>query len=149
MIITTKRYVFGDDFTLSHLAIDGIGFTPCPYILEDKVREVSGMPVEKWKIPRETAIPVGRYAVTIDMSQRFGKRMLHLLDVPGFEGIRVHAGNTSHDTEGCLITGKERDEKHGEVSASRQALSLLFPRIESALQHGEPVFWVVEGLPNA
>lgn len=149
MVITQKRYLFGGDFTLSRLAIDGIGFTSCPYILEDKVRESPGIPVEQWKVPRETAIPVGRYKVVIDLSQRFGKRMLHLLDVPGFEGIRVHAGNTSHDTEGCLITGKERDEAHGEVSGSRVALAPLFNRIEHVLQHGEPVWWIVEGLKNA
>ena len=149
MIITQKRYLFGDDFTLSRLAIDGIPFTPCGYILEDKVREIVGMPVAKWKIPRETAIPAGKYSVVIDLSQRFGKRMLHLLDVPGFEGIRVHSGNTSHDTEGCLITGKERDEKNGEVSGSRVALAPLFNRIENSLQHGVPVWWIVEGKKNA
>ena len=148
MIITSKRYLFGDNFTLSHLAIDGIRFAPGPYILEDKVREVAGgMPVATWKIPKETAIPVGRYRVEINMSARFVKRMIQLMDVPGYSGIRVHAGNTSHDTDGCMVTGKERDEKHGEVSGSRQALALLFPRVDSALQHGEPVWWVVEGLP--
>lgn len=142
MIITQKRYLLGDDFTLSRLEIDGIAFPPCKYILEDKVREVAGIPVEKWKIPRETAIPTGRYKVVIDMSQRFGKRMLHLLDVPGFEGIRVHAGNTSHDTEGCLIVGKERDEKNGEVSGSRLALAPLFTKIEAALQR-DAVWWII------
>ena len=148
MNIYQKRYKFGDDFTISKLAIDGVPFASCGYILEDKVREVAGKPVAEWKIPRETAIPTGQYKVIIDMSQRFGKRMLHLLNVPGYEGVRIHSGNTSHDTEGCLITGKERDEKNGEVSGSRIGLTALYSKIEAALIKGEQVLWHVDGLPT-
>jgi len=147
MLITQKRYLFGDDFTLSRLYVDGALFGTCTYVLEDVVREVPGKPVGEWKVPAETAIPVGKYRVVIDLSQRFGKRMMHVLDVPGFSGIRVHAGNTSHDTEGCLITGKERDEKHGEVSGSRIACAALFDKVDKALNKGDDVWWVVEGLP--
>jgi hypothetical protein len=146
--IIQKRYLFGKDFTLSRLYMGGMLFPGCPYILEDVVRETQGEPVSKWKVKAETAIPVGRYKVVIDMSTRFKKLMIHLLDVPGYGGIRVHAGNTSHDTEGCLITGRERDEKHGEVSGSRVALGSLYPRIEAALRGGEQVYWTVEGFPN-
>ena len=145
MIITAKRYRFGDDFTLSRVAVDGIGFVPCPYILEDAVREVGGVPVSEWKIPRETAIPAGRYKVVIDMSTRFGKRMMHLLDVDGFDGVRIHAGNTSHDTEGCLLCGKERDEKHGEVSGSRIACDAMFNKVDAALLRGELVWLEIGG----
>lgn len=147
MYINQKRYLFGDDFTLSRVYEDGVLMKTCPYVLEDVVREVPGKPVKDWKIPRETAIPVGKYKVVIDVSQRFGKRMMRLLDVPGFEGIRIHAGNTSHDTEGCLLTGKERDEKHGEVSGSRIACAALFDKVDKALNKGDDVWWVVEGLP--
>lgn len=148
MLIAQKRYLFGDDFTLSRLYVDGDLFGQCPYTLEDVVREVPGKPVKDWKVPAETAIPVGKYRVVIDMSKRFGKRMMHVLDVPGFEGIRIHSGNTSHDTEGCLITGKERDEKHGEVSGSRIACAALFDKVDKALNKGDDVWWVVEGLPG-
>lgn len=148
MNILQKRYLFGEDFTISTLHLSGAPFPGCPYILEDKVREVPGMPVAKWKIKAETAIPVGDYKVVIDFSQRFNKDMIHLLGVPGFEGIRVHSGNTSHDTEGCMITGKERDEKHGEVSGSRVARDALFERVKAALARLEPVTWCVEGLPT-
>lgn len=147
MIITSKRYLFGYDFTLSRIYLDGIGFPAFPYVLEDKVREIEGKPVSEWKIPKATAIPVGKYKLVIDMSQRFGKRMMHLLDVPGFSGIRVHAGNTSHDTEGCLLVGKERDEKHGEVSGSRIACQALFDKVDKAINAGEEVLWIVEGKP--
>lgn len=148
MIITQKRYKFGGDFTLSRLAVDGVPMSQCQYILEDKVREVEGMEVEKWKIPKETAIPTGRYKVIIDLSQRFGRLMPHLLNVPGFSGVRVHAGNTSHDTEGCLVTGKERDEKNGEVSGSRVARDALQDKISKALDNGQDVWWEVTGLPD-
>lgn len=147
MKIVQTRYFFGDDFTLSRLFIDGVPFVGCPYILEDKVREVAGVPVEEWKVPRETAIPVGVYEVATDMSTRFKKLMPRLLLVKGFEGVRVHAGNTSHDTEGCLLGGKERDEKHGEVSGSRVAIAALTTRIDAALARKELVQWRVEGLP--
>jgi hypothetical protein len=145
VIITAKRYKFGDYFTLSHVAIDGVEFTGCPYFLEDAVREVEGIPVEQWKIPSETAIPAGRYKVVIDMSQRFGKRMIHLLNVEGFDGVRIHAGNTSHDTEGCLICGKERDEKNGEVSGSRIATDALFKKVDAALLRNEPIWLEIGG----
>lgn len=148
MIIEQKRYLFGDDFTLSHLFVDGAPFRQCGYILEDVVREILGKTVKDWKVKSETAIPVGKYKLIIDMSPRFGKRMMHVLDVPGFEGIRVHAGNTSHDTEGCLLAGKERDERHGEVSGSRIACAALFDKVEKTLNRGEEVWWVVEGLPK-
>ena len=146
MNITQRRYKFGKDFTLSKLFVDNLHYMACPYILEDVVREMPDKPVSEWKVPAETAIPIGRYKVVIDMSHRFKKRMIHLLNVPGFDGIRVHSGNTSHDTEGCLITGKERDEKNGEVSGSRVALEPLFARIDAALNKGEAVWWTVEGL---
>ena len=144
MKIVQKRYLLGDDFTLSKLYIDGIWVAGCPYILEDKVREIIGKPVNKWKVKSETAIPIGTYHVEKTFSQRFGKMMYQLLDVPGFEGIRIHAGNTSHDTEGCLICGRERDEKNGEVSGSRVARDTLYAKMDSAIARGEKITWTVE-----
>lgn len=146
--ILQKRYKFGEDFTLSHLYLNGAEFPGCAYILEDAVREIPGVPVEQWKIKAETAIPVGRYIVKKTMSARWGKLMWEITGVPGFLGIRPHAGNTSHDTEGCPITGKERDEKNGEVSGSRLARDALYARMEQAEALGEQIIWHVEGLPE-
>lgn len=146
MNIVQKRYKFGEDFTLSKLYIDGVWFKLCPYILEDAVREKAGISVNEWKVKNETAIPVGTYDVEKTFSQRFGKMMYQLLDVQGFEGIRIHSGNTSHDTEGCLITGRERDEKNGEVSGSRVARDALYERMDKTVAHGEKITWTVEGL---
>jgi len=141
-----KRYCFGDDFTISRIEIDNKPFNGCPYILEDVVREIPNKPVRTWKVKCETAIPIGTYEVEKTFSQRFGKRMYQLMNVLGFEGIRIHAGNTSHDTEGCLITGKERDEKNGEVSGSRVAKEALERVLDAAVERGEKIFWTVEGV---
>lgn len=96
MIITVHRFEFGTDYTIGRLSIDGE--FQC-YTLEDKVRP-SGV-----KIDGKTAIPAGHYKIVRDMSNRFGRVMPHILNVSGFEGIRIHSGNTSEDTEGCILLG--------------------------------------------
>jgi hypothetical protein len=144
--ILQKRYNFGEDFTLSYVSIDDKPFTGCPYILEDAVREIPNIPVEKWKIPCETAIPVGTYEVKKTWSNRWSCLMWELTGIKSFAGVRPHAGNTSHDTEGCPICGKERDEKHGEVSGSRVARDALYAKMEQASARGEKIFWTVEGI---
>lgn len=148
MNILQKRYKFGEDFTLSRLYLDGAPFAGCPYILEDATRETPGVPVEQWKVKAETAIPIGRYLLKKTWSGRWQKMMWEITGVPGFAGIRPHAGNSSHDTEGCPITGKERDEKHGEVSGSRLARDALYAKLDQAEARGEQILWYVEGLPE-
>lgn len=94
MELLLKRKWFSDESTIGELFVDG---EDCCYILEDVVRDK--------KIKGKTAIPYGSYKVVIDFSNRFQKDMPHLLDVPDFAGIRIHPGNTSKDTEGCLLPG--------------------------------------------
>lgn len=81
------------------------------FTLEDKVREENGVPVEKWKIKGETAIPRGIYKVTLENSPRFGPETPTIHKVPGFEHIRIHGGNTPADTEGCIIVGFRLDHR--------------------------------------
>lgn len=73
------------------------------WTLEDVVREIPGQPVTAWKVKRETAIPRGTYTMCVTRSNRFGVDLPLLLDVPGFEGVRIHGGNTAADTEGCIL----------------------------------------------
>jgi|688.fasta_scaffold461209_3 hypothetical protein len=84
-------------FNFGKLFVDGkyLGET-----LEDPEREV--------KIDGDTAIPRGRYRVTLTMSNRFKRIMPYVHDVPGFEGVRIHGGNTEADTHGCPLLGAVR-----------------------------------------
>jgi Family of unknown function (DUF5675) len=59
-----------------------------------------------------------------------------LLEVPNFTGIRIHSGNSDHDTEGCILVGESRAPDW--VGASRKAFELLFPLIEAA----QPDLWI-------
>lgn len=99
------------------------------YTLEDVVRPK--------KIMGETAIWPGVYKVVIDLSNRFKRLMLHILNVPAFEGIRIHAGNTDKDTRGCILVGK----KYGPdtVTESKAALEALFAKVDKALKSGDTV----------
>ena len=108
------------------------------FTLEDLVREVPGRPVSTWKIQNETAIPVGTYPVVIDLSNRFQCDMPHILNVPGFDGIRIHSGNTAADTDGCVLLGQERNGPD-DVIESRVAFAGFFPKLQAAINRGEPV----------
>ena len=70
------------------------------HTLEDVQRDV--------KIKAETAIPWGMYKVVITMSNRFKRRLPLLLDVPNFEGVRIHGGNSEKNTEGCILVAARK-----------------------------------------
>lgn len=105
--------------TLGSLFIDGEWFC---WTLEDKVR--------RDKIYGSTAIPFGEYRVVVTWSPRFKRQLPLLIGVPGFDGIRIHPGNTHKDTEGCLLVGEER---HGEtILNSRKAFDKLYNKLVKA-----------------
>lgn len=122
------------------------------WTLEDVVRETPFHAplaldawVASWKIARETAIPSGRFAVTIDKSERFSlaystkwKLALeiwtpHILNVPGFSGIRMHSGSTDADTEGCPMLGQTHPAGRDFIGSSRLAVAAFMPKLEAAL----------------
>jgi len=86
-----------DDSTIGKLFINDVFHC---FTLEDKEREV--------KIQNVTAIPKGRYEVIINFSNRFQQLMPQLLNVPNFAGVRIHWGNYSKDTEGCILLGTSK-----------------------------------------
>lgn len=104
MELRLKRKEFTETSTIGELSIDGI--FEC-YVLEDKDRKLESGGT---KIYAKTAIPRGRYEVIISWSNRFKQYMPLLLSVPQFEGIRIHTGNTSENTEGCLIVGQTKSK---------------------------------------
>ncbi len=127
--------------TPGSLSIDGA--FEC-YTLEDVVREVPGQPVASWKIPNETAIPVGRYQVIIDVSQHFGGRLMpHILNVLGYDGVRIHSGNTAADTDGCILLGQVRALDKNQVFQSHDAYNAFFPKLQAAIDRKEPVYITV------
>ena len=81
------------------------------------------------KIPKKSAIPEGTYRVVTTYSLRFRKYLPLLVGVPGFEGVRIHAGNTSRDTEGCILVGQNLQV--GKVLWSRITLERLMRLIEN------------------
>ena len=105
--------------------------------LEDPVREGD-------KIYGDTAIPGGTYRVTITRSKRFGKMMPLLHRVPGFGGSRIHCGNNTEDTAGCILVGTERrpgaDADELQIVQSRDAMDEVQPRIAAALAAGDEVW---------
>jgi len=96
-----------------------------------------------YKVKGRSAIPEGRYAVVISYSPKFGAWLPILLGGPEFnrkwQGIRIHAGNTSEDTEGCILVGKNREV--GKVLDSRIWVHRLKQKIVEAKDKGEAV-WI-------
>ena len=82
------------------------------------------------KIKGVTAIPAGVYEVVVNFSQRFQRPLPLLLGVSNFDGVRIHAGNTDADTEGCLLVGKSKAADF--IGGSRAAFDALFPKIQHA-----------------
>ena len=134
---TVKETTFGD------LSIDGV--FEC-HTLEDSVREIHGLSVDKWKIPGITAIPAGRYPLKMVESGRFGPDTFSVEHVPGFDSIRIHSGNDDADTEGCILVGRkiiESDDDGGNIGESRIALSQLKEKVGPLIKAGKPVFITV------
>lgn len=121
-----KRIAKKEDYTIGRLYANG------EYVcdtLEDAVRDV--------KIQGKTAIQSGEYKVIMTYSQRFKRIMPLLLDVPNFEGVRIHSGNTANDTEGCILCG--RNTKVGMVTSSRTMTARVYAIIGEALNMKQEV----------
>lgn len=116
-----KRDTFTDEFTLGKLYLNDKFFC---YTVEDKYRDL----MKEEKVYGKTAIPKGTYQVIINMSNRFKKLMPLLLNVPYFKGIRIHSGNTSKDSEGCIIVGDKRTSNG--VALSRVAFNKLMQELK-------------------
>jgi hypothetical protein len=119
MKLQLRRITKTDKSTIGELYINGK--FEC-YTLEDKERDV--------KIKNETAIPKGTYKVIINRSNRFKIDLPLLLNVPNFEGIRIHTGNSNHDTEGCILVGTSRTTDF--IGNSRKAFKSLFDKMKLA-----------------
>lgn len=127
-VLTRKE--FTEKSTIGELTLEGKH--QC-YILEDKTRK----PDEK-KVFGKTAIPYGRYQIIITQSAKFKRLLPLLVNVPGYEGIRIHKGNSDLDSEGCLIVGSSKAKDW--VSGSKDAFDVIFPQLQKQLAEGSKIF---------
>ena len=121
MLIEVKRFEFKDTYTVGKMYIDNI--YEC-YTLEDVVRKGA-------KVNGQTAIPTGTYNLIINHSNRFNRDLPLLENVPNFTGVRIHAGNTSAHTEGCILVGTTWSGKDF-IGNSRVAFNKLFEKLKKA-----------------
>lgn len=135
MEIILKRTTFTDNSTIGELKVanpNGLGYHA--FSIEDVDRELHQTDnltkIKSIKVHGKTAIPYGRYRVIVSYSNRFKKYLPELLDVPGWAGVRIHAGNTSADTEGCILPGFSKTTDF--VGESRKAFDALFKLIKEA-----------------
>lgn len=137
LILILDRNRPGSLACIGQLYVDG---APECLILEDVIREpyLPGVPVEIWKVPKATAIPRGIFEVTIDHSDRFNRDMPHILNVPGFTGIRFHILNTAAETEGCLGTGRNLGPNQT-ILESELAFNAFFPKLKAAIDAAQTV----------
>lgn len=117
-------------YTVGRLFVDGKFFCNT---LEDTVRDLSN---EK-KVYGKTAIPYGEYKVVYNWSPKYGRNLPRLLNVPAFEGILIHPGNTADDSAGCILVG--RNTEVGRLTESRYTSDKLNVLIEDAQRGGESI----------
>lgn len=129
-------------YTIGRLYVDGDYLCET---LEDTDRglksDMSEEEIKRIKVKGATAIPTGRYKVEITYSPRFKKQMPLVLNVKGFDGIRIHPGNTAKDTEGCILPG--RNTVKGMVTNSRYWYNILYSKIRNAVNAGKEVVLVI------
>ena len=135
--IEIRREIYTRKSTIGRLFVNGE--FEC-YTLEDRARP------REIKIPKTTCIPPGRYGLTFNFSNRFQRLMPELLQVPGFAGIRIHAGNTDADTEGCILVGESRGEDF--IGRSRAAFRRLFRKLQAARAAGGEIRVAVADAPG-
>lgn len=149
MELTVHRKYRKETYTIGKLYIDGEFFCDT---LEDKdrgLRQTDDIArIKAVKVPSKTAIPLGTYKVSMDViSPKYsgvafykslcGGRVPRVMDVPGFDGILIHAGNTAADTSGCLLVG--RNKAVGKVLESKATFTELYGRMKKAHDAGEEI----------
>lgn len=139
MELKLNRIFLGSSATIGELLVNDKYLCDT---LEDRVRP------EGEKVYGKTAIPEGTYEVKLTHSPRFKKILPEILNVPNFSGIRIHTGNSSKDTEGCILVGTWDGEKEDWVGNSRIAFDELTTLLEEATNNKEKVTITVKSLLN-
>lgn len=148
MEIEVLRKYFKEKYTIGRMTIVGDPFA-CD-TLEDKVRNLQDlnhdgdfMDPGEGKIMKETAIPCGRYEVTLAYWLKHKRYVPYLHDVPGFTGILIHAGSIAEHTEGCILVGE--NTRPGELSNPKYWEMTLTHKIRVAIRdRKEKVFITIK-----
>lgn len=130
MELTLNRIFLGSSATIGELYVDGEHIADT---LEDRVRP------EGEKIYGKTAIPEGTYEMVLSYSPRFKKILPEILNVPNFTGIRIHCGNSSANSSGCILVGTWDGEKEDWVSDSKVAFNKLMSLLQKAADNKEKI----------
>ena len=149
MEITIDRRWKKPKYTISNVYVNGKRFTDGKQYcnaLEDTDRGLtSDMTVDqilKKKLYGKTAIPTGRYNITLYDSPKFKKNLPAVNAVKGFTGVLIHSGNKPEDTLGCILIG--RNDKVGWISNSKYWFGLLYKLIKDTLATGEKVTLIIK-----
>lgn len=125
------------DYTVGRLYVDDRLFCNT---LEDRIVDKNKNGVfdgDEKKVYSESAIPYGTYKIIYNWSPKFGRNLPRLLNVPHFEGILIHPGNTAADSAGCILVGKNTEV--GRLTNSRYISDELNKLIDEAQRKGEPI----------
>ena len=144
MKLLVKRKFLGKNYTIGALYIDGKYFCDT---LEDRVVDIdkSGeFDGDEKKVAGKSAIPYGVYKVVVNRSPKFKRELPRLVDVPHFEGILIHRGNTHQDTAGCILVGE--NSIRGRLSNSSIYEDILVMECKAALKRGETITIKIEEL---
>lgn len=150
MELKVERKWKKDTYTIGKLYINGIFFCNT---LEDKDRGLTQkmplMQIKSLKVHSQTAIPSGKYNIRMDVispkyslkpwffSNCHGGRVPRLENVPGFDGVLIHTGNTAADSSGCILVGK--NDKVGMVIKSKDYFLQLYNKMYAAYKKGEKI----------
>ena len=141
MDLYLKRIAKKKTYTIGKLYIDGVYFCDTIEDCDRGLKQTDAYAANKRKkVQNETAIPTGRYQVTLGVqSERFKKKAQYafcngylprLLNVPCFEGILIHIGNTAADSSGCILVGQNKVV--GKVINSTQTFLKLYSKLQDA-----------------
>ena len=131
-----------DKYSIGKLYINGVYFCDT---LEDTVRDINHngkFDNGEAKVYGKTAIPFGKYSVVYTHSPKFKRKLPLLLNVPQFEGIRIHPGNTAEDSLGCILVGKNTIV--GRLTESKVTSDKLNNLIETAINNDESIILIKE-----
>ena len=137
MKLRLERKYFKETYTIGNLYINGSFFSNT---LEDKNRDVNKngkFDNGETKVYGETCIPFGTYKIILTISPKFKRELPRLLNVPSFEGVLIHRGNTAKDSAGCILIGENKAV--GKVLNSTPYEERLVKMIKNAISRGEEI----------